>query len=58
VPLAGGDDAGRTGGKPAPPALHLDLEGAVEGDHQLGKVVAMTADVVVIVAQAEAGHGR
>ena len=41
-----------------PPALHLDLEGAVEGDHQLGKVVAMAADVVVIVAQAEAGHGR
>lgn len=56
--LAGSDDAGKAGCEPPPPALYLDLEGTVEGDHQLGKVVAMAADVVVIVAQAETGHGR
>ena len=53
-----GYDAGKAWGEAAPLALHLDLEGAVQGDHQLGEVVAVAADVALVAAQAErAGSG-
>lgn len=55
VPLTGGDDAGKAGRKPPPLALHLDLDGTVEGDHQLGMVVAVAADVALVATQAERG---
>jgi hypothetical protein len=58
VPLAGGYHADKTGGKATSLALHLDLEGAVQGDHQLGEVVAVAADIALVVAQAEGGGGR
>jgi hypothetical protein len=38
--------------------LHLYLEGAVQGDHQLGMVMAVAVRVVLVAAQAEGGGGR
>ena len=39
-------------------ALHLDLEGADEGDHQLGVVMTVALHVALVVTQAEGGGGR
>ena len=58
VAKARGDDAGKTGGEATSPALHLDLEGADEGDHQLGVVMTVALHVALVVTQAEGGGGR
>lgn len=57
MPLAGGYHADKTGGEPTSLALHLDLNGTAERNHQLGEVVAVAADVALVVAQAEGGGG-
>ena len=58
VAKARGDDAGKTGGEATSPTLHLDLEGADEGDHQLGVVMTVALHVALVVTQAEGGDGR
>ncbi|MNH23929.1 hypothetical protein D3C79_838410 [compost metagenome] len=57
VALTGGYDTGETGEEALTLSLHLYLDGAVQGDHQLGEVVVVAADVALIATQAERGRG-